>query len=103
MVAALREPAALGRGLADLPELTENSRLPVEVSVSGDVEHLSPAVQATIYRVVQESITNTGRHARHASCIDVTIVGDREEVSAHIHDDGDRAGSVRSGFGLVGM
>ena len=82
MVGALRhgeEPdLAPQRGVADIetsrPSAGERPR--VDVELSGDLDGLQPSVDAAIYRLAQESITNAVRHARHATRVDVTVVGD---------------------------
>ena len=57
------------RGLADLERLAlgtgQGPR--VDVELSGDLDGLRPMVEAAIYRLVQESITNAVRHARTAT------------------------------------
>ena len=111
MVGALRDSSAPAlapqRGVADLGLLagagTESTR--VEVSVTGDVTGLTPAVDAAMFRIAQESVTNALRHARRATRIDVTVVGDDQCVRLDIADDGEPASAPRqdTGFGLVGM
>ena len=58
------------------------------------------SVATAAYRLVQESVTNAGRHARRASRIDVIRVraGD-DAVTVEVRDDGER-GSARGGRGL---
>jgi len=112
MVGALRtggEPdRAPQRGVADIERLASlaGEKPRVEVELSGDLEDLRPAVEAAIYRLAQESITNAIRHARHASRIDVQVAGDDGCVRLTVRDDGDfspfDAGSS-TGYGLVGM
>jgi signal transduction histidine kinase len=67
----------------------------------------TPEVEATIYRVVQEALTNAVKHAG-ATNVDVTVRdGDDELVEIVVRDDGqgfDAAAAVASeGFGLLGM
>jgi signal transduction histidine kinase len=112
MVGALRrgdEPDLTPpRGVADLPRLASGpgERLPVRVELSGDLEGLRTSVDAALYRLAQESITNALRHARHATRVVVTVHGDDDCVRLHVDDDGDLASfDPRSafGFGLIGM
>jgi signal transduction histidine kinase len=111
MVGALRqgeEPdLAPQRGVADIERLvTGGDGPPVDVALSGDLDGLRPSVDATLYRLAQESITNARRHARHATRIEVTVHGDEDCVRLTVGDDGD-AGAFdprsSSGFGLLGM
>ncbi|GEL98347.1 sensor histidine kinase [Cellulomonas terrae] len=94
-------------GVADLEQLASGSesRPRVQVMLSGELQDLSPAVGAAIYRLAQESITNARRHARHATRVTVAVVGDAEGVRLTVDDDGapSPAGSSTEGFGLVGM
>lgn len=77
----------------------------VDVELSGELDDLSPAVGAALYRLTQESVTNARRHARDATRVAVRVVGDAERVQLTVDDDGagGSAGGSPSGFGLVGM
>ncbi len=95
-------------GVADLERLTRGleARPQVQVTLSGELKDLSPAVGAAIYRLAQESITNARRHARHATRVTVVVVGNAEGVRLTVDDDGEpsTAGSgATAGYGLVGM
>ena len=96
------------RGVADIERLarTAGDRPRVDVELSGDLDDLRPSVGAAIYRLAQESITNAVRHARHATRINVWVVGDDRYVHLTVSDDGVAspfsAGSS-SGYGLAGM
>jgi len=115
IVAELR-PAALdelGVGPA-LDSLIARARDEWELDVSASIDlayasgraptRLEPDVESTLYRVVQEAITNVRKHA-HAHRVQVTIVEDDTSVSVEVGDDGvgfDLA-EARPGFGLIGM
>jgi len=96
------------RGVADIERFTTGagSRPHVDLELSGDIDGLRPSVDATLYRLAQESVTNALRHARHATRIRVSVAGDQDCVRLTVGDDGD-AGAFdprsSSGFGLVGM
>jgi len=111
MVGALRrgeEP-----GLTPLPGVADIERLArdigegpeTKVAISGDVDGIAPAVDAAIYRLVQESITNALRHARHATTIEVTVTIDSRLVRVTVRDDGESRHTAipERGFGLIGM
>lgn len=111
IVGSLREDRAAALapqpGVADLVRLARSvgDRPRVEVDLSGDLEDLMPSVEAAIYRIAQESITNAVRHARQATRIDVRVTGDDDCVRLTVHDDGDVSSTPRNslGYGLVGM
>ena len=48
----------------------------VEVTLSGDLARLPAAVDAALYRIAQEAVTNALRHARNATLVDVRVDGD---------------------------
>jgi signal transduction histidine kinase len=77
--------------------------LPVDVSVRGEQRQLPPGVDLAAYRIVQESLTNTLRHARDARAT-VSVIYHRDGVDVEVSDDG-RPVEVDggSGRGLVGM
>ena len=78
----------------------------VELSVAGDLTGLPAAVDAAVFRIAQEGVTNALRHARNASRVDVRVEGDGASVQVHVVDDGDPSPAQLvpgSGFGLTGM
>jgi signal transduction histidine kinase len=93
-------------GLVDLPRLMESVEavgLPCELVVEGQRRQLSSAIDLSAYRVVQESLTNTLRHARAAHAR-VTIRYGTEAIDIEVLDDGHTASESPSrGFGLLGM
>jgi signal transduction histidine kinase len=112
MVGALRqgEEADLApqRGIADIERLTNSADLQphVEVELSGNLKRLRPSVDAAVYRLAQEAITNAIRHARHATRIRVAVHGDDDCVRLSVVDDGEVGAfdsRSPSGFGLIGM
>ncbi|MFC6420729.1 sensor histidine kinase [Ornithinimicrobium tianjinense] len=94
-------------GVADLPQLAGRSSggPEVDVGLSGQLDGLTPAVDAALYRLAQESVTNARRHARHATRVTVRVVGEAERVRLTVVDDGvpGPAAGHAEGFGLVGM
>lgn len=93
-------------GVAEVEQLATDgqTRPRVEVRLSGELDDLSPAVGAAVYRLVQESITNARRHARHATLVTVAVSGDADQVRLTVDDDGSAAGGRGpAGYGLVGM
>jgi signal transduction histidine kinase len=61
-------------------------------------------VESTVYRLVQEALTNVGKHA-HAARLEIELLKEGDGVMVAIRDDGrgfDPDASA-SGFGIVGM
>jgi len=92
-------------GVADLERLAAGDGPRVHIDRSGDLDDLAPSVDAAIYRIAQESVTNAVRHAARATRIDVCVAGDVDLVRVTITDDGEASVNGRSagGYGLVGM
>jgi signal transduction histidine kinase len=97
LVGVLREPdgerASLepspGLGQVDrLAEQFRSSGLPVSVTVTGDPRELPGGVDLTAYRLLQEGLTNSLRHANGASHADVIIAYDSDAVRLEVVDDG---------------
>jgi len=93
-------------GLTDLPALADQMRtagLPVELHVTGG-EALPAGLALTVYRIVQEALTNVLKHAGPARAT-VTVTVDERSVVVEIVDDGNGPSSrgPGSGHGLVGM
>ena len=96
-------------GLSHLPVLAARARtsgLPVDVRISGDPRPLPAALDLVAFRVIQEAITNTIKHAGPArATVQVTFASDAIELE--IRDDGcatvGRSALRTSGHGLVGM
>jgi signal transduction histidine kinase len=92
--------------LADLGALATQMRragLPVELAVHGAPEALAPGVELAGYRIVQEALTNTLKHAGPARAR-VTVRYEPEALTLEVVDDG--LGAPRldgGGHGLVGM
>ena len=86
-------------------EFSRHSGVPVSLDADGNLEHLSEALRTCIYRVVQESLTNCGRHAQ-ANNIQITVSGREDRISLTIEDDGkgfDPNKISDRGLGLIGM
>jgi signal transduction histidine kinase len=97
-----------GRGVADIEALATDQGAAgpkIDVERRGDLDDLQPGVEAALFRVAQESITNAKRHARHATRVHVLVTGERDTVRLWVTDDGERtlSGPRQPGYGLVGM
>jgi len=93
-------------GLDRLDALIEDVRragLPVQLHVEGDPVPLPRAIDLSAYRIVQEALTNTLKHAA-AGRADVTVRYGPEAIDLEVRDDG-AGGAVPNGagHGLVGI
>ncbi|MBL3668752.1 sensor histidine kinase [Streptomyces sp. M2CJ-2] len=94
--------------LADLDRLingVRNAGLPVHTTVEGHAT-LPPGRQLTVYRVIQEALTNTLKHAGPDAASEITITyGDQGAVTATITDTGRGTPTTipSDGRGLPGM
>ena len=116
---ALTEMRTLVRGLrtdeagerAPLATIADIARLgppgtpgpPIDVSIRGDVASVAGPVSTTVYRLVQDAVTNARRHALSATRIDVVVDIGPDVVLLRVHDDGAPIGDHRHGYGLIGM
>jgi signal transduction histidine kinase len=99
-----REPPP---GLDQLERLVEKfdlAGLPVQVTITGEAEPLPPGLDLTAYRLVQEGLTNTLRHADSPSRAEVSIDYREGQVRLMVRDDGrDVPAGAEPGHGLLGM
>lgn len=86
-------------------DFTRRYSLDVSLRTAGDLDNLHDNLRTCIYRVVQESLTNTARHAR-AGAAHIAVEQSDGEIRVAIQDDGigfnPHAASGR-GLGTVGM
>jgi signal transduction histidine kinase len=92
--------------LADVDALVQTVRdagVPVELRVEGEPRSLSPGVDVSAYRILQEALTNVVKHAGPARASVAVRCGDRE-VEVEVSDDGrGPLNGNRVGYGLAGM
>src|SRR5262249_37782730 len=113
MLGALRSGAdaaqlAPAPGLTGLPTLisrAEQAGVTVDLDVRG-TDRLPEGVALSVYRIVQEALTNVLRHAAPARCR-VSVVLGRAEVHVEVTDDGPGTRMLppdhHVGHGLIGM
>jgi signal transduction histidine kinase len=95
--------------LLSLQRLVEDVRktgLPVDIAQSGDQGRLSPIAQATIFRIVQESLTNILKHANDASHVSIHLRYEATVARFSIQDHGNVPDDVHGGTpgnGIAGM
>jgi signal transduction histidine kinase len=96
-------------GVSSLPELIDNVRdagLSVDYQVTGTPRDLPALLGLTAYRIVQEGLTNTLKHAGPGARTSVHLDFGREMLTVVVTDDGRGGGVAPSsdpGHGLVGM
>ena len=102
------EPAELvpHPGIADLDGLLADVRttgLAVRLQVHGEPVELPPGLDLSAYRIAQEAITNTLKHAQ-AQRADVDVYYEPDDLRVEVRDDG-RGAAPGDGFGhgLVGL
>ncbi|MGW5689087.1 sensor histidine kinase [Nonomuraea sp. NPDC003754] len=109
LVGLLREavpPTPPRESLADLVERFDGPDVRLRLPGGEDEPAWPPEVSSTVYRVVQESLTNVARHASHAQCVEVTVAREHDTVTVEVSDDAPPAPERRyrrGGYGLVGM
>lgn len=92
--------------VADLMSLARRDQVPVvDVELAGDLAGLPLQVDAAIYRLAQEALTNALRHARNASRVEIRLAEGAGRLRLRVSDDGqiDPARPANHGFGLLGM
>ncbi|MET7271077.1 sensor histidine kinase [Streptomyces flaveolus] len=95
------------RGLDHVPELVERARtlgLGTTLTIEGQQHDVPAAVDRTVYRIVQESLTNVARHA-HATTASVRIDYRPDALAIRVDDDGRATPDTvpLPGVGLLGM
>jgi len=91
--------------LDSLHELLDPGDLPVSSTVEGDLEALPESVAISVYRIVQEALTNVRRHAGPVHGVDVALRIGEGQLRVDVTDDG-RGGAAdpsSGGFGVRGM
>ena len=101
-------------GLAQLPDLTASlatAGLQVAVTTDGEPQSLSPGVDLTAFRIVQEALTNITKHAATQTA-HIHLAYTREQLGIYVLNDSpatvpaaaqNSVPAPGSGFGLIGM
>ena len=97
-----RQPRTAGEALA---EAVTSAGMDVTLAVTGPVRTLPGSTELCCYRVVQEALTNAGRHAR-GSVVRVSVTFREETLSCTITNSAASAApspTSQRGFGLTGL
>jgi signal transduction histidine kinase len=95
--------------LEDLLARVEAAGIPVAIEVSGDPEALPSGIQLTLFRVAQEALTNTLKHAGRPATALLCLQCEPDRVSLEVTDTGnpvairDEDALPSGGRGLRGM
>lgn len=95
------EPALQWQGR----EFSRHTGVPATVHVEDLPESLSDAHRTSVYRIVQEALTNCAKHA-HATHVEVAVAGKGNGLQVHIKDDGvgiQAKSQSDCGLGLLGI
>jgi signal transduction histidine kinase len=108
-------PAPALSDLDDLVERVRGAGVPIEVQFSGRTSSLPPGLELSVYRIVQEALTNVVKHARSAHtwvCLQqgpdelvVRVTNAPLGAGSEFSDSGDNAFLATDGdrHGIIGM
>ncbi|MCO6010420.1 sensor histidine kinase [Actinoallomurus purpureus] len=92
-------------GIEAVPGLLDNARragLDAALHVDGEPRMVAADVDVAVYRIVQEALTNTIRHAA-ARTVGVRLRWSADTLEIEVSDDGRGAPDLREGHGVIGM
>lgn len=106
-VSALRasplDERPLPEAISQLAEENQSTGISTHLTTQGEAHPLDPKIELTLYRTVQESLTNVRKHA-HASRVDILLDYRNEEmIQLSIQDNGVGTEKTDGGFGLLGL
>lgn len=97
------EKRSLGEAVQQLAsEMRETSGVDISCEIHLQDLHFADDEEETIYRIVQESMTNAISHG-HAKKIDIQIRNDYNEVTVRVWDNGIGCPDYKPGYGLIHM
>jgi signal transduction histidine kinase len=102
---AVLDDLGLTAGIHDLVDQMAAFGIAVEVALSDGLDAIPKELQTTVYRVVQESLTNVRKHAETARAT-VHVHRMPDELLISVSDPGkgfDVQEPMQRGFGIVGM
>jgi signal transduction histidine kinase len=101
----LRRPLPVLADLDDLLGRVRAAGLPVSCERTGDSADLPPGIQLAVFRLIQEALTNTMKHAGPGANAAIQLQVTVTDVRVQVEDDGaTRVGTPSAaGGGLTGM
>ncbi|RKD31198.1 sensor histidine kinase [Thermohalobacter berrensis] len=106
VVETLRPEKRILKGVESIKELIEDfsnkANINAELNIKGKIVKTSPTIDVTLYRIVQESLTNAVRHGK-ASKVKIDLEYTYKTVNFKIKDNGIGIKKIEKGFGLKGM
>ena len=78
---------SLAAAIREFIDKIEGKTMKIHLFTEGLDERLDSDVEIVLYRVIQECVNNVVRHAQ-ASTLDITIIRDKDGISATIEDNG---------------
>ncbi len=103
----LHPPLLTEAGLAPALEwfisgFVQRSGIDVKLEMPAEMERLPEAVEISLFRVVQESLTNVHRHSNTRRAF-VLLSSDAKLLSLEVRDEGSGSIAAREGVGVTGM
>ena len=104
-------PLVPAPGIIDVEDMVGRVRasgVPVELRIEGADRGFSPSLQLSVYRVVQEALTNVVKHAPGARAV-VELIISAGQIRLDVSDDGGPGGGLTpraalvTGHGITGM
>ncbi|MGW6427088.1 sensor histidine kinase [Nocardia sp. NPDC055053] len=94
-------------GIARLAEMMRDAGLAVDLELTGELDDITPEVSLGVHRIVQESLTNTLRHAGSSPKATVRVHRRADDILIEVTDSGgvpvQEPDIPGTGMGLVGM
>lgn len=83
-------------------DFEKSSGILVSFDISKQQYKLSPAIEVTVYRIVQEALTNCAKYG-HAKKAEIELMFKDDGIGVLISNDGDRCKDIKKGVGLTTM
>jgi signal transduction histidine kinase len=100
-----RQPQPDVHQIDQLVAQVRSTGLAAELAITGAPPTLSPGAEVTVYRIVQEALTNTLKHASGATRVRIALRYGHHSIEVDVRDNGEPAvgEEASGGHGLTGM